>query len=393
MKLKKIALFTYPKNHQYGVQQAFSEGLARALERAGVAASLFAYNELGSGTIIAECSKNRPSLTAGFNVVVGEHSPLEPLGLCHLSMIVDAASYFPEILQNPLAIVSFVDEDSVGFFKMLGAKHVFFLPHAVDRESITEEPSQRDLDIVLPASYIDLDEVVDIIKTLLSEKSCKELMEKAELVLASGTLSPLQAFVELVEAHGSFEEELLQKKIPYFDLMNAFDRYIRAVDRMRIMEAIDRPIHIFGTGWKKNKKDHFHDPVPFAEIPALFRRSKIVINSVPMFKRGLHERLLLALASGAEVCTNRSFYNEKVFGENLLYYLSPDYASINEKIAHRVADEAGRFAAVSKMQAIIKQDHTWDIRAKQLKEVLPGHIEAVEKELQGGIWDMFHKNN
>ncbi len=387
MKLKTIAFFTYPKNHQYGVQQAFSEGLARALERAGVGSELFAYTDLGSGQILANLTKNRPSCTAGFNVVVGEHSPLEPLGLCHLSMIVDAASYFPELLKNPLAITSFVDEDSVGFFKMMGAKHVIYLPHAVEKAHVVSDNSMRDIDILLAASYIDIDEVVDILRALLSEKSSRELIQKAETVLSSETLSPLQAFVELVESHGSFEEELLQKKIPYFDLMNVFDRYIRAIDRVRIMEAIDRPLHIYGTGWKKNSKDIFHDPVPFEKMPELLRRSKIVINSVPMFKRGLHERLLLALASGASVVTNKSYGLQKVFGEGggLDYFLAPHYKDVNLAIERALGDEDSRFKAVLERHDLILQEHTWDARAKELILQLPPHIEAIEKGMQGGI--------
>ncbi|MCE5293760.1 MAG: hypothetical protein LLF94_04005, partial [Chlamydiales bacterium] len=115
MKIKRIDLFTFPHNHQYGVQQAFSEGLQKALLRLGVQSDLFAYKELGAGQILAELVKNAPNCTAGFSVTVAKHSPLEPLGIPHVSFIVDSATYFPELLQNPDAIMSFVDEDSVKF--------------------------------------------------------------------------------------------------------------------------------------------------------------------------------------------------------------------------------------------------------------------------------------
>jgi len=208
-------------------------------------------------------------------------------------------------------------------------------------------------------------------------------MEQAERVLASSIVSPLQAFVELVEAKGSFEEELMQKKLPYFDLMNLFDRYIRAVDRRRIVEAIERPVHVFGpkSAWKGNCI--YHEPRPFTEMAALFRQAKIVINSVPMFKRGLHERMLLALASGASVITNRSDYVQQIFSNSpaLLGYLSPDYTKINEEIERALQDEQKRFTQVVATHATLKA-HTWDERAKQLLQELPSHVEAVEQEMQ-----------
>lgn len=402
MPMQRIDLFTFEHSQQYGVQQAFSEGLQKSLQCLGVMSSLFPYKALGDGQIIAELIKNAPDCTAGFNVTVAKHSPLEPLGIPHLAMIVDSATYFTELLKTPNALVSFVDEDSVGFFKMLGMKYVFHLPHAIDASVLEARNAERDLDVVMTGSYIDADEIVTTWNTLLSPQSVKRLLDIAENVLESDRLSHLQAFVELVEERGDFEKELVDKSIEYFDLMNSLDQYIRGVDRRRILEAIDMPVHIFGAKkyeglWKKaikgSKKLTFHDEVPFSQMPAVLKRSRVVINSFPMFKRGLHERMLLSLACGASVVCNDNIYVQTQFSPSLAIgnYLSPRYSQVNAFIEAALKDEETRHAAVIGTHDAIRSKHTWDVRAKQLIDVLGPMLDEISKNNPVGISHLFAK--
>lgn len=404
-KIKRIDLFTFPHSQQYGVQQAFSEGLQKSLQRLKVASSLYPYKELGSGQIIADLIKNAPDCTAGFNVTVAKHSPLEPLGLPHVAMIVDSATYFPELLQTPNAIVSFVEEDSVGFFKMLGAKHVFHFPHAIDADLLEAQNGPRDLDVVMCGSFIDSDEILATWNTLLSPYSVARLLEVAEKVLASASISHLQAFVELVEERGAFEKELVDKSIEFFDLMNSLDQYIRGVDRRRILEAIDRPVHVFGAKkyeelWKKSIKDFkklvFHDEVPFAEIKSVLKRAKVVLNSFPMFKRGLHERMLTSLACGASVLGNDNVYVQSEFGSSplaILNILSPNYNQVNMLIDAALKNEEARFDAVVATHDTIRSKHTWDVRARMLLEILPPMLDEIRKNNPVGISHLFAKGD
>ncbi len=404
MKIKRIDLFTFEKGQQYGVQGVFSEGLQEAFEQLGVASSLFSYKELGDGLVIGALLRTNPDCTAGFNVTVAKHSPLEPLGIPHLSMIVDSATYFPELLQNPNAIVSFVDEDSVGFFKMLGKKYVFHLPHAIDNNALTEQNANRDLDVVMCGSYIDSSEILATWKSLLSPKMVLRLVEVAETVLASTHISHLKALVGLIERRDDFEKELLEKSIDYFDLANSLDQYIRGVDRIGILEAIERPVHIFGAKkdedlWSKSisnpKKLIFHGEVPYKEMSAILRRSRIVINSFPMFKRGLHERVLLSLASGASVVGSDNIYMQKCFGVTpaLMPSTFPDYAKVNVLIDAALKDEDARFSAVVATHDTIRAEHTWDVRAKTLLEKIPSMLEEIHKTSQEGISHLFGKNS
>lgn len=402
--MQRIDLFTFEHSQQYGVQQAFSEGLQKALLSLGVKSSLFPYKELGDGRILAELIKNAPDCTAGFNVTVANHSPLEPLGIPHVAMIVDSATYFTELLKIPNAIVSFVEEDSVGFFKMLGMKYVFHLAHAVDESMLNDQNTFRDLDVVMCGSCIDPDEILTTWNTLLSAQSVARLVEVAEMVLASERLSHLQAFVELIEERGDFEKELVDKSIEFFDLMNSLDQYIRGVDRIRIVDAIDRPVHIIGAKkyeavWakaiKNSKKLVFHNEVPFGEMPAILMRSRVVINSFPMFKRGLHERMLMSLACGASVLGSDNLYVQSSFPASLAVgsYLSPQYGRANAFIEAALQDEEARHCAVVATHHTIKSHHTWNVRAKQLVQMLEPILAERKKHTPVGISHLFAKND
>lgn len=381
MTLQRIDFFTFSAGQQYGVQQAFSAELQKALSRLNVAGSLYPFEELGAGTVIKELVTNTPDCTAGFNVIVREHSLIEPLGLPHLSIIVDAAHYFPELIRAKNSIAAFVDEDSLGLYRVLGGKNGFFFPHAIERELLCAENHERDLDIVMLGSFIDPEEVLSIWTALLSKKSVDTIVQLCEKVLASDHLSHIRAFVELVEEKGEFEQELIAKSLDYFDILNTIDRYIRAVDRKRIVDAIERPIHLFGK--EKYKNTIFHGEVPFIEMPKVLSRARIVINSFPMFKRGLHERLLSSLACGASVLANDTFFLQETFGRNRLALLN--YSNVNEQIEKALGDEEARFKAVVATHDVIRREHTWDERAKQLVEVLPGFIKRVQAEIREGL--------
>ena len=160
-----------------------------------------------------------------------------------------------------------------------------------------------------------------------------------------------------------------------FDLMENFDRYLRALDRERMLLAIEgRDIHIFGLhdGWKKilKKKSHvfYHNAFPFEKSPEIFRRAKCVISSSPMFKRGLHERMLLALSQGASVLCNDSLFIQRDFHyqKAILPILSPDYSKANALIDHAFANEKERLEQVWQRMKPFVIYYTWDSRARTL---------------------------
>lgn len=409
MKIHKIDFF---KNSisQYGVLNSFTEGLQKALKRAELRSETFDLIDSSQGEILAQLAKDQPACTAGFNIVMAKHSFAEPLGIPHLSLIVDCMTYYPEVMQSDTTIACFVEEDSCGFFRLLCKKDAIFLPHAVDAELVSPKnekilrEEKRDLDLVMCGSFIGSEEIMNSWKERLTPKCVDTLVQIAEETIASPHRSHMQAFVEEIERQGHFEKELIKKKVDYFETMNQLEIYIRSVDRIKFLQSIDAcDLHIFGAkryeaDWKKvlqgKKRVFFHDAVPHEELVQVFRRARCALNSLPSIKRGLHERLLLALSQGASVLGNENIYITSQFPRSLalLNILPPDYARANDLLHDAFKDEKARLDDVLATHSIIREKHTWDIRAEALLKKLPKFIMDIRQNNIHGVIPFFDKD-
>ena len=381
-------VFLRNKKSLSGVLDSFTDGLIEGFRRHGTAASSYDYDDYESGKALDAIKASNADCTIGFNVLLPEDSPLT---IPHYAPLCDSATYYPELRLSNHMIASFMEQDSYGFYKRLGVENIFFMPHAISSKYLSQKPTKRDLDVVMAGSYINPDAIRKVWEEQLSSQSLHVMLEIAERVLASPHVSHLQAFLERVEEHGPFEKELLAKKLDFFSQLNMLEVYIRNTDRLRLIQNIEgHTVHIFSAkvfteSWKKalqNKKNvQFHDEVPFNDLPGIFSRARCVINSIPTIKRGLHERLLLALAQGATVLGNQNIFIPEQFNQPKAYLnvLSPDYAQANSLLTNAFADEEARLADVYATHKTIQQHHTWDARAKFLIETLPPFVNRLKR--------------
>jgi len=383
MKLTTI-VFLRNKRSPEGVLEAFSEGLEEAFCRLGVKVEVFDYEDFEAENCIEEIKALKPNLTIGFNILLPEDSPLN---VPHYAPLCDSATYYPELRLTNHLIASFMEQDSFGFYKRLGVEKIFFLPHAISRDFLTLDlHKKRDLDVVMAGSFINPEAISKVWKEQLSPKSFAAMLGLAEEVLASPNLSHLEAFTRLVEEHGPFEQELLDKKLDFFSQLNMLEVYIRNSDRLRMIQNINEyKVHIFcpkpfRSAWQQvlsNKKNvEYHDAVPFTELAEVFSRARLVINSIPTIKRGLHERFLLALSRGASVLTNENIFITTQFfvPKAILNTLAPGYSELDAQIEKSFVNEEARLQEVLSTHPTIKQYHTWDARAKTLMETLPAFL-------------------
>ncbi|MBS0654267.1 MAG: hypothetical protein JSR46_00675 [Verrucomicrobia bacterium] len=382
--MKRIDVFKNTKS-KYGVLAAFTKGLQEAFRRAKIASRTFDILTQSEGHILSFFAKDMPDYTIGFNVVP-QHMSFEQLGIPHVALIVDCATHYPEILESKNAIAGFVELDSCGFYRQCGQKNVFFFPHAICQKqlkSVSQMSVKRDLDVVMCGSYCDPEPIREGWKELLSKRAQDTLFDMAEQVLASDNLTHLQLFVTEMEKHGFFADEIRDKEIPAFTMINWLEMYIRGVDRVRFIQAIDGyDVHIFGdqperAKWEKALKGkkglYFHDEVAYEALPDIFLRTRAVLNSMPTIKRGLHERLLMGLSQGASVLSNNNVFLANTFHhpKALLNIQLPNYAQANELLAGAFANEEERLIDIEAAHEVIRREHTFDVRVKMLQDVLP----------------------
>lgn len=389
-------VFLRNQRSQFGVLQAFTEGLEEAFKRLGIKTDVYDFDDYESGKIIPKITASRPDCTIGFDILLPEDSPLRGLKIPHYAPLSNAAPYYPELRFSKHMLTSFMEEDSCGFYKRLGVENVFFLPQAISRELLPSKGTnlatqKRDLDVVMASNFVNPDAISKVWKEQLSTASYDAMHNLAERVLASPNVSHLQAFFELVEERGPFEKELLDKKLDFFSQLNFLEIYIHNVDRLRMVQSIEGyTVHIYCAkdalpNWQqalKNKKNiRYEEPVSFKELAGIFGRARCVLNSMPTIKRGLHERLLVALSQGASVLSSENIFISSQFYQQkaLLEVLSPNYSYINVLLEKAFANEEARLADVISTHKTIEENHTWDARAKTLAETLPPFLNMLKK--------------
>lgn len=356
---------------QYGVIESFEQGLTEAFRKRGIAISEhFIDEDLPSALFSSSCD-----YTLGFNICLPEEFARVP----HIVYAIDWVTYNPELFSKRHTMVCNVDKDSIQLLKALSACRTVFLPHAIAEGSILETENTRDLEILFAGTFIDAQALIEKLNTSLSRKLFVEVENLIEQSLFSTHQSHVHFLLKLLKDHPTYASEIQEKEMTFFDLCNTVEQIMRARDRMNLLQSIDREVHLYGNdihAWKQalhgKKNCIFHKAVTFTDIMKLFQRTKIVLNSAPMFKQGLHERLLYALANGASVLTNHNALIPFYFSENraLAFFIAPHYQEINRKIDHLLQNEEKRIYDVKEAQKVIRSHHLWDHRVATLLEAL-----------------------
>ncbi len=386
-KVSRVAFFQN-KRSQHAVLHQFTLSLQKALLKLGIESSTYDILQQPDTEILAHLVHEPPDCTLGFNVVLPESLFYDITEIPHVALIVDSVTYYPELERCPHSITAFAEEDSLQFARLHNLLKTFYFPHAIDGELASSKTDQdilkskRDLEVVFAGSYIDKDAPFSLIKEYLSKELIEEIDTIIESTLSSNTTSHLLALVTLFEKKPSYRQELLKCPLPAADIFSLVELAIRGRDRTRLLQSIQGyDLHIFGAEdevplWKKalgNKKQlHFHKPVPYEELYTLFLRSKVVINSIPTIKRGYHERLFLAAAAGATVATsNCAYIHRGPFTEPAIVpYRSPEYSLLSTSLQKALQDEERRLQALIALKKMIFKEHTWDVRAQYLLQVL-----------------------
>lgn len=365
----------------YESKRYFATHFVEAFLRKGISARLFEFNEnLWLKELQAHPSK-RPDLICSFH----RSTPLpsgkmwwDDMKLPFLSMLVDPAVQYPELLNSPYGAVSCVDHFDCDFFKERGFNNVFFLPHAIERELAPNPALKKIYDVVFIGSSYDPESLRQYwLKT--SSKPISDLLDAASEITLSRLEVPYWSAVQ--QAAKALQVELTEKN--YRGLCTFVDIYTRGIDRLNLIKSIKSgSIHLFGgtisrpagpvRGWaqllSKQSNITFHPAIPFQESLEVLKQSKICLNSMPFFKNGSHERIFTGLGCGALPITTQNLWVKDQFveGEELVTYRSGKWDEVNSKVDHYLTHEVERSAIVDRGRAKVMQHHTWDHRVSEL---------------------------
>ena len=219
-----------------------------------------------------------------------------------------------------------IDRDHVPFVRKYYPhfKDTFFVQHSTEYDLYTgadpEKYVHRTHPVTFVGTQVDLKELSDRIESF--PEDYRELVWTAiNIILDDRSLSTDRGFgLALEECRNvpDFGEDLKYM----FSMMGYVERFVRAYcreEQIRDLMAAGVPLHIWGKGW--NELDEYagsnavtYSLVPYHDVPAIYKDSKIVLNVMSWFKNGSDERITGGMMAGALVCTDHSKFIDELPG-------------------------------------------------------------------------------
>jgi hypothetical protein len=261
----------------------------------------------------------------------------KPDGRIHITWMVDHPRYLFPRMQHYAQIdhvyVGCVDRKHVDFLKRYyGIENAFFAPHFAWKAEKEIPYQRRKCEVFFPASHVRWQEdvayrypgLVGALRTI-SENVITFLLEHVECSLEEGMEAVLRRYGETDDTL-ELSKECIEAAGEYID------SYVRIYVRDKVVRSLINDgitVTVCGRNWNefaKNdmEREHLHvlgAELPYEQVLEIMADSKIVLNVMPWFKDGSHERIAAGCINGAVCVTDSSIYLRETWGETgLVYY-------------------------------------------------------------------------
>ena len=287
--------------------------------------------------------------------------------------IVDHPLYHDPILKQPVKNLNVIciDRDHADYVRKYypHIKRVSFLPVPVGLHSSLMPFERRRDTLLFTGSYYPPEKFEKIMDELPEEVGglCRSM---AEILIAENenniVCSPENAFDRALTDSGKTADELLSYISPddcYIDNITTYrtllnkcfvaDIYARAVlRRQSVYKAADTGVDILlcGNEWDLSglcdrENIEWIKDVDYREVSGLISSCKAILNILPGFTNGIHDRVTMGMMTGTAVITNSNKYIDEFFAEGEDYLnLShiTDDNTILERIAYHGFQTAGK---------------------------------------------------
>ena len=274
------------------------------------------------------------------------------------------------------------DEYHVEFSKRFyNIENTFFLPHMGTLfEKNRDTFIVKEIPLLFGGWYKPYNESYQIIKSNYPDKIKLLFFEVITLLLERNYLPLEIAFEQCLENLGW---EISDKQLASaLRLAKPVDEFIRMYYRSRVLETIIKsgmPITIIGAGWEKfapasMKNVHRLSRVNFKDMEQYMQRAEIVLNVMPWFKAGTHERIFNALLCGACPFTDSNPWLLEHFPEKemCMYYSLGELDRIPMQIYDLHNDASLRAKVISQGKEYVLRDYSSekivDIILRKLEE-------------------------
>lgn len=336
------------------------------------------YDFIKEGKIAAMIGFNMPFF--GMELPSGENV-WEVLDIPCINILVDHPYWYHDILMRTAGtgIVLGVDRNHSRYIERF-YPHIpctGFLPHGgtpTDREM--KPVKAREIDVLYAGSlYADyaVSQKPDFSNfSFPAEKICRESIDR----LFAQPDDTIESVLEdqLLQSGIHLPDEALRQ---FISSCVYVERTVSSHYRERIVGSVAEagiPLTLYGEGWTacdwiNLPNVHYGGRISPKEVLEKMENSKIVLNSMPWFKDGSHERVFNAMLRGAAVVSETSGYLKETLPENtwMSFGLWPDSLwALPQQIKDLLSDGQKLQSIASAGYNLAGSAHTWQARAGEL---------------------------
>ncbi len=262
-----------------------------------------------------------------------------------------------------------------------GIRSVSFLPLGgipLDK-SIMNPISDREYDISFPGglSADTLKDAFDSYKRMESPNK-DIILNLIDHMLEDRRLDPdIALSIVLKDLFGTdrLDDNEYRKALQLANTANNFMRNYNREEVLRCLIDTELSLHIFGNGWRErigtgSGHTMFHTSLSYQKTGEVFKRSKILLNVMPCFKDGTHDRIASAMLHNALAMTDRSRYLDELPRGTMGFY---DIDNINElpDILRELLDNSEKIQNIADCGYEYANEHfTWEKTVDKLLEIM-----------------------
>lgn len=314
----------------------------------------------------------------------------ESYSIPSVNFMVDAPFHVaPRLIKNTkYAIYTFVDKEHCAFYENFMDRKAYFIPHggcAADSGHFVDFSMKKN-EVLFMGSFSNPDSVYKHVKEELPNDFLSIFNNILEIMLSDNKKTYMQALLEVNETMGlhAMGDDIMM----FGSLLCKADIILRSVRRLEIITALaERGISmtIFGSGWlgtglAEYKNCDVKDTCPFDYAINRMSESKVVLNVLPLFFNGSHERVFTTILNDSVCATDENLFFKDLFKheENILFYDQNNLDDLCVSIG-RVFDDEELFYKIIGNGKVIANNHTWDNVAEKAISILEERLLQLQK--------------
>lgn len=296
--------------------------------------------------------------------------------------IVDHPFYHHPILEIPLKNyhVLCLDRNHVSYIKQYypHIKSAHFMPLGSMKAMIDLPFEKKQIDLLFTGTYYMTDDVyMNQIKTHpIAEQ--KDMQDIIDLMFSEPGLTMEACLQKVLQDSG---REL--DTAGFAEMMNRYHQaefYVRAHNRHKLVDIILEagiPLTIIGNKWDRYESPYrkyltLKEPVDYSLSLEMILHAKMLLNILPNFKAGIHDRVLSAMCNGSVSITDTSTYLTEQFqdGKDIVFYELNQMEQLPEKILELQKDEEKMLKIAQNGFRKVQSGFSWDERIDEILKII-----------------------